>query len=174
MVYDLQRAVMARLEELDRNPFEAARVGELERSCVNDILIGRKRSVRGQNLERLARALDWDSRLLTEAARRGPLPKGLDLGSPSPPNGANLALVDVNVLRIGFSASLAAAGVPTETARQLTEGWLEFARRRPGRAESPSKPDQAPTPAPDGESHGQAHLPNASAGALAEHETPVP
>jgi hypothetical protein len=56
MVYELQRAVIARLKELKRNPFEAARLGGLERSFVNDILIGRKRSVRGENLERLARA----------------------------------------------------------------------------------------------------------------------
>ena len=145
MVYELQRAVMARLKELDRNPFEAARLGGLDRSFVNDILIGRKRSVRGDNLERLARALDWDSRLLMDAARRSRSPEGFNFGGPSPRTGINLDLFDVEVLRIGFSASLVAAGVSAETARQLTEGWLEFARRRPGRADSPPSPDQAPT-----------------------------
>jgi hypothetical protein len=68
MVSELRRVVMERWKELDRNPFEAARLGGLDRSFVNDIVIGRKRSVRGENLEHLARALDWDSRLLMDAA----------------------------------------------------------------------------------------------------------
>ena len=155
MVYELQRAVMERLKELDRNPFEAARLGGLERSFVNDILIGRKRSVRGENVERLARALDWDSSLLMNAARRRPSPKRLDVGEPSPRAAANLDLFDVDVLRIGFSACLVAAGVSAETAQQLTEGWLEFARRRSGPAGSPPSPDQTPTPGSDAESHDQ-------------------
>ena len=155
MVYELQLAVIERLKELNRNPFEAARLGGLERSFVNDILIGRKRSVRGENFERLARALDWDSRLLMDAARRTPSASGHNFGSPLSRGGAVLDLFDVDVLRIGFSASLIAAGVSAETARQLTEGWLEFARRRPGRAEAPPRPDQAPTPQPDVESCGQ-------------------
>jgi hypothetical protein len=144
MAYELRRTVMERLKELDRNPFEAARLGGLDRSFVNDILIGRKRSVRGENLERLARALDWDSRILMDAARRGPSPSELDLGEPPPRPAANLDLFDVDVLRIGFSASLVAAGVSAETARRLTEGWLEFARKRPGRAEPSPSPDQGP------------------------------
>lgn len=155
MVYELQLAVIERLKELNRNPFEAARLGGLERSFVNDILIGRKRSVRGENFERLARALDWDSRLLMDAARRTPSPNGHNFEWPSPRGGAVLDLFDVDVLRIGFSASLVAAGVSAETARQLTEGWLEFARRRPGRAEPAPRPDQAPTPQSNAESYGQ-------------------
>jgi hypothetical protein len=152
MMYELQRVVMARLKELNRNPFEAARLGGLERSFVNDILIGRKRTVRGENLGRLARALDWDSGLLAEA-RRGRAPNGLNLAGLEPRNGINLDLFDVNILQIGFSASLVAAGVPAETARRLTEGWLEFARKRPGNAGPPPNPDEAPTPESDLESH---------------------
>jgi hypothetical protein len=155
MVYELQRAVMDRLKELNRNPFEAARVGGLDRSFVNDILIGRKRSVRGDNLERLARALDWDSGMLMDASRRNRPPKGFNLEGTAPGAGVNFDMFDVHVLRIGFSASLVAAGVSAETARQLTEGWLEFARRRPGRADSPRSPDQAPTADSDAESYGQ-------------------
>ena len=155
MVYELQRVVMARLRELDRNPFEAARLGGLERSFVNDILIGRKRTVRGKNLDRLARALDWDSRLLIEAAGRGRSPEGLNLAGLKPRNGVALDLFDVNILQIGFSASLIAAGVPAETARRLMEGWLEFARKRPGSAGPPPSPDQGPTPEPDFEFHHQ-------------------
>jgi hypothetical protein len=155
MVYELQRAVTERLKELKRNPFEAARLGGLERSFVNDILIGRKRSVRGENLERLARALDWDSRILLDAAGRSLPPRGFSPTEPSPRAAVNLDLFDVDVLRIGFSASLVAAGVSAETARQLTEGWLEFARRRPGRTQPVSSSDPAPTPDSDVESAGQ-------------------
>jgi hypothetical protein len=155
MVYELQRAVMARLKELKRNPFEAARLGGLERSFVNDILIGRKRSVRGENLERLARALDWDSHILLGAAGRTRPPRGFNLSEPSPRAVVNLDLFDVDVLRIGFSACLVAAGVSSETARQLTEGWLEFARRRPSRTQPLSSPDREPTSDSDAESDGQ-------------------
>jgi len=145
---------MERLKALNRNPFEAARLGGLDRSFVNDILIGRKPSVRGDNLERLARALDWDSGLLMDAARRRS-PKAFNLEAPAPGVGVNFDLFDVHVLPIGFSASLVAAGVSAQTARQLTEGWLEFARRRPGRADSSRNPGQAPTPDSDTESYGQ-------------------
>ena len=55
----LKELVAARLDELGRNPFEAARIGGLERSFVNDILIEKKTSVRGQNLSKLAFGLDW-------------------------------------------------------------------------------------------------------------------
>jgi hypothetical protein len=135
---------MARLRELNRNPFEAARLGGLERSFVNDILIGRKRTVRGENLGRLARALDWDSHSLVEAARGSRPPDGLNLSGLEPRRGINLDLFDVNILQIGFSASLMAAGVPAETARRLADGWLEFARKRPESAGAPPNPDRAP------------------------------
>lgn len=51
--------VEARLAELDRNPFEAARIGGLERSFINDIRIGRKKSVSYEKLPAVAAALDW-------------------------------------------------------------------------------------------------------------------
>ncbi|WP_146071380.1 LexA family protein [Bosea lathyri] len=54
----LKDFVTARLKQLDRNPFEAARTGSLERSFVNDILIGKKQSVQGANIAKLALALD--------------------------------------------------------------------------------------------------------------------
>ena len=59
MRHSLKTKVAARLDELSRNPFEAARFGGLERSFVNDILIGKKTSVRGDNLAKLAKGLDW-------------------------------------------------------------------------------------------------------------------
>lgn len=54
----LQRIVANRLEELELNPFEAARRVGLERSFINDILIGKKGSVRSNKIDQLARALE--------------------------------------------------------------------------------------------------------------------
>lgn len=53
----LKRRVAERIAALKTNAFEAARAGELERNFVNDILNGKKDSVRGPNLLKLARAL---------------------------------------------------------------------------------------------------------------------
>lgn len=55
----LRAVVERRLAALGRNPFEAARTGELERSYINDIIKGRKKSVREDKLEQLAQSLDW-------------------------------------------------------------------------------------------------------------------
>lgn len=55
----LHEVVKERLAELNLNPFAAASRGDLERGFLNDILNGKKRSVRGDNLEKLARALGW-------------------------------------------------------------------------------------------------------------------
>ena len=68
----LARSVQARLNQLGRNPFEAARRGGLERSFINDILIGRKKSVRGDNIGRLATALDWTVADLMVRIERNP------------------------------------------------------------------------------------------------------
>lgn len=46
-----------RLQALGKNPFEAARDAGLERTFVRDIIIGRKRSVVGSNVGKLAVAL---------------------------------------------------------------------------------------------------------------------
>lgn len=53
----LKRRVAERLDALKINAFEAARAVELGRDFVNDILNGKKTSVRGQNLLKLAEAL---------------------------------------------------------------------------------------------------------------------
>lgn len=53
----LKTRVTERIAALRTNAFEVARVGELERNFVNDILNGKKLSVRGPNLLKLARAL---------------------------------------------------------------------------------------------------------------------
>ena len=59
MVEQLKLKVAERLAELALNPFEDARAGGLERGFINDILNGRKRSVQGANLTKLAKALSW-------------------------------------------------------------------------------------------------------------------
>ena len=73
MASSLKERVERRLEELNRNPFEAARIGQLERSFVNDILIGKKVSVQGSSLPKLASALDW-----TVASLLGDDPVGVE------------------------------------------------------------------------------------------------
>ncbi|WP_188855387.1 S24 family peptidase [Aureimonas glaciei] len=50
--------IRERLADLDTNPFAIAEKGSLERNFVNDILNGKKKSVRGDNLFKLAAALD--------------------------------------------------------------------------------------------------------------------
>lgn len=84
----LQKLIADRIAELESNPFEAARRGGLERSYINDILIGRKKSVRTDKIEQLARALELDPRDLAlamatpaEAARSVPLMGYLGAGA---------------------------------------------------------------------------------------------
>ena len=67
MAPHLKNVVATRLAELGRNPFEAARIGGLERSYLSDILISKKASVRGDRLADLARALDWSASDLVAA-----------------------------------------------------------------------------------------------------------
>lgn len=66
----LKANIERRLEELGINPYEAARRGGLERNFVQDILHERKRTVRGDNLERLAKALGCDPADLLPSARK--------------------------------------------------------------------------------------------------------
>lgn len=76
----LRDAVEKRLLALDRNPFDAARkaVPPLERSYINDLLEGRKKSVRDDKIPQLASALDWTveelnaARATSSDARAGP------------------------------------------------------------------------------------------------------
>lgn len=54
----LKTVVSKRLAQIGKNAFEAARDGGLERNFVNDIVNGKKQSVRGDNLAKLAKGLD--------------------------------------------------------------------------------------------------------------------
>lgn len=66
----LKANVERRLNELGINPYEAARRGGLERNFVQDILHERKRSVRGDNLDRLARGLACEPADLIPSGKR--------------------------------------------------------------------------------------------------------
>lgn len=54
----LKTIVSRRLQQIGKNPFEAARDGDLERNFINDILNEKKKSVRGDNLAKLAKGLN--------------------------------------------------------------------------------------------------------------------
>lgn len=60
----IKRRVAERLSSLGFNPFEAARIAGLERSFINDLLVGKKQSIRGSKLPALAAALDCDQEYL--------------------------------------------------------------------------------------------------------------
>jgi hypothetical protein len=72
----LRDFVRTRLDELGVNPFEAARRGGLERSYFNDILIGKKGSIRDDKKAQVATALEIsvsDLWKLPEKSRRVPI-----------------------------------------------------------------------------------------------------
>lgn len=67
MASTLKDRVSSRLHSLGINPFEASRRGGLERNFVNDILNLRKKTVLGNNLKKLAKALECtESDLLSD------------------------------------------------------------------------------------------------------------
>lgn len=67
----LKQIVQKRLAETEQNAFEAARRGGLDRYFINDILLGKKQSVRGNNLDKLAVALLCDpADLIVSSSRR--------------------------------------------------------------------------------------------------------
>jgi phage repressor protein C with HTH and peptisase S24 domain len=68
----LKRRVEERIRVLRTNAFEVARKAELERNFVNDILIGKKASVRGPNLLKLARALGCSAAWLIDESAPAP------------------------------------------------------------------------------------------------------
>lgn len=112
MADSLKMKVEKRLAELDRNPFEAARAGELERGFINDILQGKKRSVRGENLNKLARALDWSA---------------ADLLDPSPENPSQLRLPKLKTLPIRFEVA-AGSWMAADEFREEPLGYYEEAQ----------------------------------------------
>lgn len=91
----LKEFTRERLRITGRNPFEAAKIGGLERSFVNDILIDKKKSVQGRSIAKLATALDTSSEAIVAAmsGRAAPADNGL-----SAPTGSTVAPVDLGEL----------------------------------------------------------------------------
>lgn len=61
----MAETVKERLDALRMNTFEAERRAGLKKGFVNDLLIGRKETIRRNSLEKLARALECDPEFLT-------------------------------------------------------------------------------------------------------------
>src|SRR5690348_6353417 len=62
----LRKRIKARLAELGRGPIEAAVKAGLERSYISDFVSGKKRSIKIDAYPKVAAALDWSVRELTE------------------------------------------------------------------------------------------------------------
>ena len=75
----LRDRVRARLEALDLNPFEAARRIPAERTFLNDLLIGKKDTIRRSAIPGVAAALDCDPGYLIGSQDA---PRRADAGSP--------------------------------------------------------------------------------------------
>jgi transcriptional regulator with XRE-family HTH domain len=82
---ELRALIRRRLEALGINSFEAARRVGAQRTFVNDILSGRKQSVRGDNLRRLADALEMDLSELAALIGQGTAITGLEARRESRP-----------------------------------------------------------------------------------------
>lgn len=63
----LRDRIRERLDALDINPFEAARKIGAERTFINDLLIGKKKTIRSAALPSVAQALDCDTEYLMGA-----------------------------------------------------------------------------------------------------------
>lgn len=79
----LKEFVKSRLLALDVNPFEAARSAGLKREFINDILIDRKMSVRGDNLDKLASALKTSTEELLAVQRNQKIIESFDPDKPA-------------------------------------------------------------------------------------------
>lgn len=79
----LKELTRERLRITGRNPFEAAKIGGLERSFVNDILIDKKKSVQGRSIAKLASALDTSSEAIVAAMSGRPAPADDGLNAPT-------------------------------------------------------------------------------------------
>lgn len=79
----LKEFTRERLRKTGRNPFEAAKIGGLERSFVNDILIDKKKSVQGRSIAKLATALDTSPDSIVAAMSGKSAPADSALSAPT-------------------------------------------------------------------------------------------
>jgi hypothetical protein len=113
-----QEFTRARLKALGIGQFEAARRGELERGFVRDILIGRKSTVLGHNLDKLAKALDTTPDEISRVMRKAgsaiePPQRRARVRSPDPVVGVldtGITNRDIPIRRTGAPAPIDASG----------------------------------------------------------------
>jgi transcriptional regulator with XRE-family HTH domain len=85
MAIGLEARVRERLKALKINPFEAERRAGLKKGAVNDLLIGKKSSMREPALRKLAPALDCDFEYLDGTQATPRRQAGRDAGGAQPP-----------------------------------------------------------------------------------------
>ena len=112
------------MNELDLNPFEAARKGGLERSFINDLLIERRKSVRGDNIFKLANALEWE---MPETMRHlGVIPANVAI-----PEAIEPSKVNVVQLQTMMTSAFVAFGLPAPSAGELAHSLIAAAEEIP-------------------------------------------
>jgi hypothetical protein len=122
----LRRLIADRLAATGRNPFEAARIGGLERSFVNDILIGKKASVRSNSLRKLARALDASESELTQAMMTDDAKSQISSSSED-----KTAAVPIESFLAMVEALAMELGLRSEDARTFAKVAFEVAQKPP-------------------------------------------
>lgn len=117
----LTKIVTQRLQDIDRRPAEAERIGQLGKGFLSDILADRKDGIQSRNLAKLAKALDWSVDQLQRALMQG--------GPARPANqttSLNIMDLPADVPVLGTAAaSVAGAFI-------LDQSAIEYVRRPPG------------------------------------------
>jgi phage repressor protein C with HTH and peptisase S24 domain len=134
MPMSLPQFVKLRLAEIGRDPFEAARIGGLKRTFVYDIMHGAEdRTVRGNNLEALAKALDTTAVAITEALT------GVTPEAPPSRAAGEIQVVDVpppHMLgmpqNVPIHGTAAGSGIGLFEGFNFEDGQIGYARRPPG------------------------------------------
>lgn len=133
----LSDIVSKRLTELGRGPTQAEGIGKLGKNFITDILAGKKTDIRAQNMNRLAKALDWDEEELLAEMQRGGMhiqgsvlmrakappdddPRGLPLSEI-----AAMGQMPVNVPVYGVAAASAVGSF-------VIDGQIDVVKRPPG------------------------------------------
>lgn len=121
----LKRRVEERLDALKTNAFEAARLSGLERNFINDILNGKKSSVRGPSLMKLAQVLRCSADYLIREDASPPDDSDYDPGVGEQPP-ADMRPDQVSVPEYDVRAS--AGGGYIVDNEQIKDVW-QFSRR---------------------------------------------
>lgn len=131
MATTLKTLVEERLSQLGRNPSDAARRGSLERTFIVDILNGRKRSVRGENIAKLAAAIDMSPEQVLAAGHGGAPPMEPTASGLRIPGGINLTPAEFADLGRACVQWMTEHG-NEEGGAQMREALLEVVQRLHG------------------------------------------